>query len=70
MTVKMSDRPILALCYQRGYSLIGKTTSLQFVILGPIPNISKVTFKSNFKSKFLGLEKLNWLSGTLKMFRI
>ena len=47
MTVMMSVQIILALCYHRGYSLIGKTTSLQFVILGPIPNISKVTFKSN-----------------------
>src|ERR1700712_1495362 len=42
----------------RGYSLIGKTAILHIVILGSIPNIS------------IELEKLNWLSETLKMSRL
>ena len=32
---------------KRGYSLIGKTASLQFVILGSSPNISSLSGKIN-----------------------
>jgi hypothetical protein len=43
----------------RGYSLIGKILILHIVVLSSNLNFSK-----------MWLKKLNWLSGTLKMFRL
>ena len=49
---------LIYLLINRGYSLIGKTLILHIINLGSIPNFSI----------FLLLNKLNWLSITLKMF--
>jgi hypothetical protein len=45
----------------RGYSLIGKTPTLHVVISGSIPDISKI---------YRLAREAQWLSGTLKLFRL
>ena len=56
----------LLILIKRGYSLIGKTANLHIVNLGSSPDISI----NYIYILFFMLEKLNWSSGTLKMFRL
>ena len=55
---------VLPIINYRGYSLTGKTSILHIVISGSTPDISRLN-DNTYKPK-----KLNWLSGTLKMFRL